>query len=148
MQLKEVQNFCKHKYYGNYGRNSVMMNNLIKTIYDNEINRFYIDTDMFNTIDALSKHNLVEKINKNIARLELNAKYGINKGNMYTLPTIKNVIFNKPATIVQWTNGDKTVVKCQEGDEYSKEAGLAIAIVKYIMGNKGNYNNIFKKWCK
>lgn len=59
---------------------------------------------------------------------------------------IKKVIFNDPATIVFWEDGTKTVVKCQEGDEYSKETGLALCIVKKISGNKGNYNNIFRKW--
>lgn len=40
----------------------------------------------------------------------------------------------------------KTVVKCQEGDEFDPEKGLAMAIVKKAYGNKGNYNDIFKKW--
>lgn len=59
---------------------------------------------------------------------------------------IKDVIFNDPATIVFWRDGTKTVVKCQEGDKYSKELGLAMAIVKKMAGNKGNYNDIFHKW--
>lgn len=59
---------------------------------------------------------------------------------------IKNVIFNEPATIVYWTDGTKTVVKCQDNDIYSKETGLAIAIAKKALGNKGNFNEVFKKW--
>ena len=43
-------------------------------------------------------------------------------------------------------NGDKTIVRCQDGDTYSKESGLAIAIMKYMSGNKGRFNDIFKKW--
>ena len=62
------------------------------------------------------------------------------------LPRIKDVIFNKPATIVIWADGSKTVVKCGEDDTYDPEKGLAMAIVKKAYGNKGNYNNIFKKW--
>ena len=61
-------------------------------------------------------------------------------------PQIKNVIFNDPATIVFWADGDKTVVKCQPGDTFSKELGLAMAICKKVYGNKGNYNEVFKKW--
>ena len=59
---------------------------------------------------------------------------------------IKDVIFNDPATIVMWSDGDKTVVKCQAGDKYNPELGLAMCIVKKCCGNKGNYNDVFKKW--
>ena len=59
---------------------------------------------------------------------------------------IKKVIFNKPATIVIWEDGEKTVVKCGEKDEYDEEKGLAMAIVKRLCGNKGRYNEEFKKW--
>lgn len=61
---------------------------------------------------------------------------------------ILNVIFNNPATIVYWKDGTKTVVKCQPCDEYSKEVGFAMCIIKKICGNKGNYNDLFEKWCK
>ena len=63
-------------------------------------------------------------------------------------PEIKNVIFNDPATIVFWTDGTKTVVKCQEGDEFDPEKGLTMAITKKIYGNKGSYCNVIKKWCE
>lgn len=59
---------------------------------------------------------------------------------------IKNVIFNDPATVVMWNDGTKTVVKCQPGDIYSKETGLALCIAKKYLGNKGNFNEVFKKW--
>lgn len=60
-------------------------------------------------------------------------------------PKIKEVIFNPPATIVFWTDGTKTVVKAGEG-EFDSEKGLAMAISKRMLGNKGNYYNEFKKW--
>lgn len=59
---------------------------------------------------------------------------------------IKNVIFNDPATIVFWEDGTKTVVKCQNGDEFDPEKGLAMAIAKKAYGNKGSYCNKLKKW--
>ncbi len=59
---------------------------------------------------------------------------------------IKKVIFNDPTTIVLWTDGTKTVIKCQEGDIYDKEKGLALCIAKKALGNKGNFNNEFKRW--
>lgn len=61
-------------------------------------------------------------------------------------PEIKEVIFNDPATIVIWSDGSKTVVKCQSGDTYSKETGLALCIAKKYLGNKGNFNEVFKKY--
>jgi len=59
---------------------------------------------------------------------------------------IVEVIFNDPATIIKWKDGSKTIIKCQPGDKYDKEAGLALAICKKVFGNKGNYNEVFKKW--
>lgn len=59
---------------------------------------------------------------------------------------IKKVIFSNPATIVIWADGTKTVVKCQEGDVYSKETGLALCFAKRALGNKGNFNDVFHKW--
>lgn len=62
------------------------------------------------------------------------------------LPEIKDVIFNEPATIILWADGTKTVVKCQEGEGYDPEKGMAMAISKKALGNKGNYCEVFKKW--
>lgn len=60
--------------------------------------------------------------------------------------TIKNVIFNDPATIVFWMDGTKTVVKTQDDDIFDPEKGLAMAIAKKVYGNQGNYYNKLKKW--
>lgn len=38
-------------------------------------------------------------------------------------------------------------MKCQEGDTYDKEKGLAMAISKKFFGNTGRYCEEFKKWC-
>ena len=62
---------------------------------------------------------------------------------------IKKVIFSKPATIVFWSDGTKTIVKCGENDIYDPEKGLAMAVAKKFLGtNKShsNYMNEFKKW--
>lgn len=69
-------------------------------------------------------------------------------GRKAEMPDIKDVIFNDPATIVFWTDGTKTIVKCQKntGDVYSKETGLAMAIAKKAYGNKSNFNDIFNRW--
>ena len=58
---------------------------------------------------------------------------------------IKKVKFNPPATIVFWTDNTKTVVKCS-GEDYDPEKGLAMCICKKVLGDKGNYYEVFKKW--
>lgn len=68
-----------------------------------------------------------------------------NHGIVNNNPSIKNVIFNDPATIVFWDDGTKTVVKA-ENEPFDPEKGLAMAIAKKSLGNKGDYYNEFKKW--
>lgn len=65
--------------------------------------------------------------------------------NLDTRDAIKNVIYNDPATIVYWADGTKTVVKA-ENEDFDPEKGLAMAISKKMLGNKGNYYEVFKKW--
>ena len=60
---------------------------------------------------------------------------------------IRDVIFSDPATVVFWNDNTKTVVKARGGEKYDKEKGLAMAIIKKITGNAGNYYEIFKEWC-
>lgn len=59
---------------------------------------------------------------------------------------IVKVIFNDPATIVFWRDNTKTVVKCDPTELFDPEKGLAMAIAKKALGNKGNYFNEIKKW--
>ena len=47
-------------------------------------------------------------------------------------PVIVDVIFRYPHTIVNWSDGTKTVVKCKN-DDWDDEKGLAMAIVKKFM---------------
>lgn len=104
----------------------------------------YMDTD-----EAMAKYilNDIYVINSifeefNSIRKKQEEKYIMSKLNV---ATIKNVIFNNPATIVFWMDGTKTVVKA-ENEEYDPEKGLAMAIAKRALGNEGNYYNIFRKW--
>lgn len=60
--------------------------------------------------------------------------------------SIEKVIFNDPCTIILWSDKTKTVVKCGEDEEYDPEKGMAMAISKKFLGNKGNYYETFKKW--
>lgn len=70
----------------------------------------------------------------------------IKNHSLFSGDPIKKVIYNAPnAVIVFWTDGTKTVVKCSKNDTWDPEKGLAMAIAKKFLGNKGNYNNILKK---
>lgn len=63
-----------------------------------------------------------------------------------TVASIKNVIFNPPATIVFWTDGSKTVVKCNAKEEFDPEKGMAMAIAKRCANNSDDFYKEIKKW--
>ena len=81
----------------------------------------------------------------------LSIRYGgLNAGKKSTFAAntaaIKDVIFAPPATIVYWSDGSKTVVKCSEKDVFDPEKGLAMAIAKRCGGNKGSYYKEIQNW--
>ena len=61
-----------------------------------------------------------------------------------TAPRSKRVIFNPPATICIWPDGTKTVVKCHEGDTYSRKTGLLMCIAKKAYGNGGRWYDVLR----
>lgn len=67
-------------------------------------------------------------------------------GKKRSVPEIKNVYFNPPYTVVIWEDKTKTKIKCQDGDIYDPEKGLALAISKKALGNKGSWYEVFKKF--
>lgn len=88
----------------------------------------------------------IDKEMKMLAKHTLNKIFGVEsserrENNM----KIKKVYFNDPVTVVLWEDGTKTIVKC-DGEKYDPEKGLAMAIAKKALGNKGNYYEVFKKW--
>lgn len=62
--------------------------------------------------------------------------------------SIRKVIFNDPATVVLWSDGTKTVVKCGPEDTFDTEKGLAMAIVKKMAGNDNRFHKVFKQYTK
>ena len=62
-----------------------------------------------------------------------------------SVPEIKKVIFNYPATIVLWEDGTKTVVKVKEDEEFDEWAGLAFCICKKLYGDQ--FHKVFRKYC-
>lgn len=83
-------------------------------------------------------------------RIRSGALYPRREGNKTASATntaaIKSVIFAPPATIVYWSDGSKTVVKCSEKDVFDPEKGLAMAIAKRCGGNKGSYYKEIQSW--
>jgi len=96
--------------------------------------------------DKISKdalHYAEADVRNTMAFLELCQEY-----QKVSFPGMKKVIFNDPATIVIWGDGTKTVVKCQDGERFDPEKGLALCFMKKACGNKSNFNNSFKEWIK
>ena len=131
-----------------YARDRIQRNfldNIIEELKEAEKNyQNYVDTDIAQTEALYPKlgYNLFDsQAWRNAQKLIANRLYGL-----WALPEIKDVIFNDPATIVFWSDGTKTVVKCQDDDIYDPEKGLTMAISKKALGNKGNYCNVIKKW--
>lgn len=61
---------------------------------------------------------------------------------------IDKVIFNDPATIIIWKDRSRTVVQTQGDEKFDPEKGLAMALLKRILGNNREYYGIFRKYCK
>lgn len=62
------------------------------------------------------------------------------------MPRIREVMFNDPATICWFEDNSKTVAVAGHGDKYDKETGLAICMLKRVLGNK-EYRRIMDKCC-
>ena len=66
----------------------------------------------------------------------------------FTPEEIKNVEFYPPATKMTFADGIVTTSVARDGDEYNKEVGMMVCIMKYIFNGKKGYNNMFRKWIK
>ena len=53
----------------------------------------------------------------------------------------KKIHFNGPATIVEWNDGTKTVVKCQKGDTFDPLTGVAMCCMKKMLGTNESGSN-------
>ena len=81
-----------------------------------------------------------------IPPVHLNCLYSRSNFEWDIAPKIKRVIFNDPATIIMWTDGTKSVVKCQNGEPFDAEKGFALAYLKKLLGNKNEFNKEIHKW--
>jgi hypothetical protein len=101
----------------------------------------YIDTDIAMTSRAASAR---------LAELAKTAANALSRAVRRDAPlTIKKVHFSGPVTVVVWSDGTLTKVRCQEGDTLDYEKGLALAIAKRVLGtnkNRSDYYDVFKKY--
>jgi len=51
----------------------------------------------------------------------------------------EKVIFRGKTTVVKWSDGKKTVVKCREEDDFCEDQGFAMALAKKIYGTHSEY---------
>ena len=65
---------------------------------------------------------------------------------MWGIPDVERVIFSPPATVVFWSDGTKTVVKCMEGEKYEKYAGFAMACMKKLFGSTSRAKAIMNEF--
>ena len=131
----------------NCSYNSIVSNNYCSEDEIKDIIKDYNDNKIFNDemLSLLLKDKIEEEYEKEKAKeaeeLLKRQRYAINN----FIDCIERVIFSGNKTIILWKDGTKTIVTCQEGDEFDKEKGLALCIIKYIFGNIGYYNEIFKR---
>ena len=95
----------------------------------------YIDTDVASMYPKFEYKHKTDTLDA------LRYSFGLSSQNH--IPGIRDVIFNDPATIIFWADGTKTVVRCQDGEAYDPEKGLAMAISKKALGNTREYYHTF-----
>ena len=110
-----------------HNKNGVSINGIdVSFTYDSDS----IDESMLYRIELVYEKPILHHIERRKNMKDIN-----------NIPEVKKVIFNDPATIVYWKDGTKTVVKCQEGDDFDPEKGFAMAFLKKCWGNKSNFND-------
>ena len=123
---------------------------------------YMIDRDGDTTLEYFKntiKHMRDEVIEKGEKRRDMRAVPYIDYNRVPPLPLLqtrptpmpkpKKIILNDPATIILWSDNTKTIVKKNSKDKkFDPEKGIALCYMKKALGNKGNYNNVFKDWIK
>ena len=126
------------EWYNIYTKESGGYNSPIKVVKSYPLNHLY-DVCMYKEIIRAEQITLHTKMDKS----------RFFTTDIFTNSNIDRVWFNpvKGTTVVRWIDGSKTMVRCQKGDTFDKEKGLALCYMKKTLGNKGNFNEILKKWC-
>ena len=92
-------------------------------------------------------------INNNIASFNYTKLREITSAQLLDAPhkpdgDVENIWLNeyKGVVVVKWADGTKTKVRCQDGEEFDAEKGIALCFMKKAFNNRGCYNDIFKKY--
>lgn len=114
----------------NVGKNMTNMTlNELRKYIANEHTRNFVNREWFAGINGIRCETKVDY--NGISRRNNMMKYGV-----------KEIIYHDAATIVYWTDGTKTVVKCNENDEYSEYAGFIAAVAKKMYGGANAINRL------
>lgn len=114
----------------------------VATAKTKEDNRSFYDDEM---LDYLLKDITEKKAEEAEELLKKKIESDKRRAIKYFINSIRKVQFTDPWTIIFWKNGEVTRIKCQDGDEYSKETGLALGIIKHMFGDTNYFNTIFTK---
>lgn len=64
------------------------------------------------------------------------------------IPKVARIFYDDVATVVFWTDGTKTVVKCPEGTPYDEYSAFCAALAKKIYGNNSKLQREIKNKAK
>ena len=105
--------------------------------YDRQINPFSLDYPIKFTVEGnLYTDKIIDELNRVIR--------GDNTKNQNKkVPMPKKYIINKGATVLIWDNGEKTIVKRCEDDEFNKRLGFLTAFFQHYCGMSKNKANKF-----
>jgi hypothetical protein len=109
-----------------------------------EVENFFNDIiNILNDTDVKENKKVIKDVRPATAKKHIR---GITNFKPLFIPKLKDVWFYKPATIAWFEDGTKTVAVAGHGDKYDKETGLAICMLKRVLGNK-EYRRIMDEWC-
>lgn len=122
-RISEVFDYAEHHIARDISREKAINNGTLKAPIDT-LHDYWLD--FYHDLDKMS----VEKAEKKVLIARFNQRFTRTSTNRYR---IKDVIFNNPATIIFWEDGDKTVAKCKEGETYSPEVGVMVCYFKKVI---------------
>lgn len=94
--------------------------------YENTIAFRFRQVDIFNLSNRIKE--IYNMQNNQLARLMINSTYGLPI--LMAIPRIDEIYFTEPYTTIKWTDKSTTTVRCQDGEEFNKEIGVAMAITR------------------
>lgn len=90
---------------------------------------------------------LIEGHEKLIQKQKKQEEERCRRFNQHAVDAIKRVKYDKPWTIVWWSDGKITRSKCAENDVWSESAGFNACVAKHYFQTAGAYNKVLKTYC-